>query len=1116
MIAGCQGPGDFSVRDKLITIADEYEKMVCENVHLRQIVEKVRLHESHSPPSKHYQGNGLSHEMINDPLKRPSGWRDAPDPLMPDPFESCEVMPEYPELSPHQIVFMPQLQSHSEVPHVDNSDPASLVMEVSGLSDDFLARFSDDSRTIRDPTLLDKNVQFDEDFKLNANRPRGSHCESYSCMSDSSMQLSADSLVVQHSKLLAEDPTGSLPTGSLDTVSEGHGEQLLEERASNIEKTISFDGLFPYWFDPGGMMKTDSKKVDCVVSMGKLHKATDAGPQDFGVVWPVGKVRLGWDFCAFLCLLFELWVTPFDLVFLGEVEDTHMLVHISYAITTFFCLDILLNFNTGFIEGDRTIMRRREIVKHYLKFWFWVDLVATVPIDLIASAIDGGVFSMARMGKASKIMKTFRYLKMIRAMRLVRTIQQAGNVQNHFQILTPLRILLKPLQIFTFLLLFAHVHGCLYASLRRDWAETKLLSSAIRKYYHSFWWSFVGVLGNSISAEEHSTSCSADNADGRSNVAVETLGMILALERLALGVFAIREIIFYSLRFIDESKKAHLKDVVLQYLREHKVSFRTQLQVLFSLKDFGDADSRRRPWKELLSKDLPHEVRRTICDELWSQRLMTLGLIAKISEWHTEFIHELAQLVHEEVFASRAVIFLEGDAASAAYLIMSGELLVVHDNPDKHVTIPNFTKGMWVGENALVSTVLRCSATIATVHITSLMKVGGDSFQTLISQLGLMEAFQLFCSNHLWRGLCGRCGVLGNHFSDSCGVNHRRRFSLESFEERVVNKSSSLTGKVSSGGSQQNASNLVGRDLRRFIADASLGWIMPTLQLIDVSNLDDLENISQEKWERIVTTLDLAHSDIEALSSGAIKKFRAKNARRTQRTLFHHINRLHHLIFLSHYKLEAGTEAALMRSELERALQQDAGSLGHNFDEPVFLDSENLNSLEDLAERVRNTHNLVLLLTKDVLTRPWVLIEIITAKRVGVRVLLINISKQGSIFNFPDDAWFEKLRSGEFLDSDAENVLRSVNCTLEELEEALREVFMQIAVPYSPHKAQTIRFAEIAAVLKQCRLKSEGRAPRRDLAKEQLEAEKKTLRRIEEGPTDLGSPLGSIDSNFIN
>merc|ERR1719277_1298889 len=75
-----------------------------------------------------------------------------------------------------------------------------------------------------------------------------------------------------------------------------------------------------------------------------------------------------------------------------------------------------------------------------------------------------------------------------------------------------------------------------------------------------------------------------------------------------------------------------------------------------------------------------------------------------------------------------------------------------------------------------------------------------------------------------------------------------------------------------------------------------------------------------------------------------------------------------HLVFLSHFKVEAGTEAALIHSELEKALLEELDT--DTFDRtPIFLDSEDLYDLEDLQQHVRASNNLVVILTRNVLTR---------------------------------------------------------------------------------------------------------------------------------------------------
>jgi hypothetical protein len=84
--------------------------------------------------------------------------------------------------------------------------------------------------------------------------------------------------------------------------------------------------------------------------------------------------------------------------------------------------------------------------------------------------------------------------------------------------------------------------------------------------------------------------------------------------------------------------------------------------------------------------------------------------------------------------------------------------------------------------------------------------------------------------------------------------------------------------------------------------------------------------------------------------------------------------------FLCHHKVGCGAGARLMKMELEARLQA-----------PVFLDSDSLDDLEDLLNIVRTSvKNLVVLLTKDVLSRPWCAGEIACAFACQVKMIPVR------------------------------------------------------------------------------------------------------------------------------
>ena len=51
-----------------------------------------------------------------------------------------------------------------------------------------------------------------------------------------------------------------------------------------------------------------------------------------------------------------------------------------------FMIDIIVTFNTGFYKKGYLVMKRKDIVKNYLKTWFFIDLVATFPYSWVAGS----------------------------------------------------------------------------------------------------------------------------------------------------------------------------------------------------------------------------------------------------------------------------------------------------------------------------------------------------------------------------------------------------------------------------------------------------------------------------------------------------------------------------------------------------------------------------------------------------------------------------------------------------------------------------------------------------------------------------------------------------------
>ena len=115
------------------------------------------------------------------------------------------------------------------------------------------------------------------------------------------------------------------------------------------------------------------------------------------------------------------FVTPWRLAFYFEDEEPWMWVLINLSVDAGFGLDILVNFNSAYEDKDLTLhTSRKQIADNYLRTWFFIDLIATVPFNLIMdqnniseTSLKGG-FRAFRLYKLMKLTRLLRILKVIK------------------------------------------------------------------------------------------------------------------------------------------------------------------------------------------------------------------------------------------------------------------------------------------------------------------------------------------------------------------------------------------------------------------------------------------------------------------------------------------------------------------------------------------------------------------------------------------------------------------------------------------------------------------------------------------------------------------------------
>jgi hypothetical protein len=348
------------------------------------------------------------------------------------------------------------------------------------------------------------------------------------------------------------------------------------------------------------------------------------------VVSPVGRPRMSWDSLGLLALSMESWAVPFEIAFLG-VQTPPFFYVLSIITTTFFSLDIILNCFTGFVSKGKIITNHKKVLINYFTGWFWIDAVATVPINLIFGAgTEADALSLVRISRGMKAMKMLRFLRMLKLLRLVRARAQAQRLQDNLLSSPKAQLALKPVFALLGLLVLSHFHACLFAAVtdlnvhiadgwigdydNEDYDPFKL-------YGFSFWWAYTKItFGNEVALK---------------SIDEQIFALVITTEKLILLSLLIHWVVNTALLFSqDKAERFTRKSTVVEYFKRHKLPYHLTLQVISTLEQTHRAHHTLQHLEQLVWKDLPQSLRRIVAEELWSKHLMSLGLTLHVARWH--------------------------------------------------------------------------------------------------------------------------------------------------------------------------------------------------------------------------------------------------------------------------------------------------------------------------------------------------------------------------------------------------------------------------------------------------------------------------------------------------
>ncbi|KAK5870059.1 hypothetical protein PBY51_024723 [Eleginops maclovinus] len=182
------------------------------------------------------------------------------------------------------------------------------------------------------------------------------------------------------------------------------------------------------------------------------------------IIHPYSDFRFYWDFTMLLFMVGNLIIIPVGITFFKD-ETTAPWIIFNVVSDTFFLIDLVLNFRTGIVFEDNTeiILDPNKIKKKYLKSWFVVDFVSSIPVDYIFLIVERGMDSeVYKTARALRIVRFTKILSLLRLLRLSRLIRYIHQWEEIFHMTYDLAsAVMRIFNLIGMMLLLCHWDGCL-------------------------------------------------------------------------------------------------------------------------------------------------------------------------------------------------------------------------------------------------------------------------------------------------------------------------------------------------------------------------------------------------------------------------------------------------------------------------------------------------------------------------------------------------------------------------------------------------------------------------------------------------------------------------------
>ncbi|XP_066956710.1 potassium/sodium hyperpolarization-activated cyclic nucleotide-gated channel 2 isoform X10 [Macrobrachium rosenbergii] len=493
------------------------------------------------------------------------------------------------------------------------------------------------------------------------------------------------------------------------------------------------------------------------------------------IIHPCSNFRFYWDLCMLFLLVANLIILPVAISFFNDDLSTRWIAFNCLS-DTIFLIDIVVNFRTGIMQQDNSeqvILDPKLIAKHYLKTWFFLDLISSVPLDYIFLIFNqyrdkedfSESFQILHAGRALRILRLAKLLSLVRLLRLSRLVRYVSQweevyiLKNHrkkhserrsaaggsdalnrrkrksyklynipfFKFLNMASVFMRIFNLISMMLLIGHWSGCLQFLVPMLQGFPSNSWVAINELQKSHWleqysWAFFKAMSHML--------CIGYGRFPPQNLTdlwLTMISMISGATCYALFIGHATNLI----QSLDSSRRQYRERLkqVEEYMAYRKLprELRTRITEYFEHRYQGKFFD-----EEMILGELSEKLREDVINYNCRSLVASVPFFANADPG---FVSEVVTKLKYEVFLPGDIIIKEGTIGNKMFFIQEGIVDIVMSNGEVATSLSD---GSYFGEICLLTNARRTASVRAETYC-NLFSLSVEHFNTVLDSYPLMR-----------------------------------------------------------------------------------------------------------------------------------------------------------------------------------------------------------------------------------------------------------------------------------------------------------------------------------------------------------------------------------------